>query len=245
MFKWLFFFLPIFLNVSSAQAEKTYVAVAANFAKPMVKLKQAFSQTTGHQVLVSIGSTGQLYAQIIHGAPYEVFLAADTKRPQQLIKEQYAHGTVIIYALGQLVLWSKDASLIDEKGHILHTQQFKHLAIANPKTAPYGLAAQQVLEKLDLWEGLQSRIVQGNNIGQAYQFIATNSAQLGFIAYSQYLTEKQGSYWLIPSTLYTPIQQGAVLLKRDSPVAEAFCQFLQTSPAREIIKVSGYIIPEL
>lgn len=237
--------LYLFMLVATmVQAKEIHVAVAANFAKPMERLKQTFTHATGHHIIVSMGSTGQLYAQIINGAPFEIFLAADTTHPQQLIKEQVAEGFTI-YAIGQLVLWSKDPTLVDIEGQVLRTDKFKQLAIANPKMAPYGLAARQVLEKLTLWETLQPKIVQGNNVGQTYQFIAIGNAELGFIARAQYqATAKtdQGSHWFVPTSLHTPIQQGAVLLKpgENNSAAKAFMQFLKTPSTRKIIETFGY-----
>lgn len=242
--------LGVGINIAGVSAEELHVAVAANFIKPIKSIKSLFEKESGHHVIVSTGSTGQLYAQIKNGAPSEVFLAADRKRPKQLINEGLAvNGSLFTYAVGQLVLWSSQADRVDQTGQVLNHDKFKHLAIANPQTAPYGAAAKQVLEKRGLWESLQNKIVQGNNITQTYQLIATGNAELGFIALSQYkaIVEKSsGSHWLVDQTLYDPIQQGAVLLKEgeNQLAAQAFIEFLQSPPARRIIEEFGYVVPK-
>jgi molybdate transport system substrate-binding protein len=241
---WLAFILT--LPITTASAGELHIAVAANFTKPIKQLEQIFEEQYAHSLTISLGSTGQLYAQIQHGAPYEVFLAADTKRPQLLIDKGMAiNESFFIYAVGQLVLWSTQADLIDRDAQILKSGNFQHIAIANPKAAPYGAAAQQVLQKQGVWESLQTKIVQGNNITQTYQFVATGNAELGFIALSQYrVTEEKlkGSHWQVPQTLYDPIEQGAVLLKKGAtnPIAQAFLDFLQSPAAVKVIKDFGY-----
>lgn len=241
--------LGLTMNLTPVSAEELYIAVAANFTKPIKPIKSLFEKESGHQVIISSGSTGQLYAQIKNGAPSEILLAADRKRPEKLINESIAvKGSLFTYAIGQLVLWSSQADLIDQTGQILNHDKFKHLAIANPKTAPYGTAAKQVLEKLGLWERLQDKIVQGNSITQTYQLIATGNAELGFIALSQYETtieKSRGSHWLVDQTLYDPIQQGAVLLKKSEnrPAAQTFIEWLRSPPALQIIEEFGYAVP--
>lgn len=242
--------LGVTMNMTMVSAEELYVAVAANFIKPIKSIKSFFEKESGHHVIVSTGSTGQLYAQIKNGAPSEVFLAADRKRPEQLINEGLAvKGSLFTYAVGQLVLWSSQADLVDQMGQVLNQDKFKHLAIANPQTAPYGTVAKQVLKKLGLWQRLHNKIVQGNSITQTYQLIATGNAKLGFIAFSQYkatIEKSRGSHWLVDQTLYDPIQQGAVLLKKgeNQPAAQAFIGFLRSPSVRRIIEEFGYVVPE-
>ncbi len=226
----------------SSPATEVHVAVAANFTKPLEQLKQEFEKISKHTVIVSSGSSGQLYSQIKNGAPYEVLLSADRERPEKLVTEGEAVAdSLFTYAIGKLVLWSKQAHLVDKEGKVLSIGQFQHLAMANPKTAPYGTAAEQVMKKLEVWEILQSKIVQGENITQTYQFVATGSAELGFIALSQY--PGSGSYWQIPQEWYAPIEQGAVLLKtgEKNNAAKAFLVFLQEPIARAMIKKLGYL----
>jgi len=233
------------LGLNAVYADTVHIAVAANFTQPIKTLKTRFEDTTRHQLIISLGSTGQLYAQIKNGAPYEVFLAADTKRPQLLVEEGEAVAeSLVTYAIGQLILWSPKPDFVNDT--VLKTGDFQHLAIANPKTAPYGAAAVQVLEKLGLWASLQPKIVQGENITQTYQFVVTQNAELGFVALSQYQGGKQvgGSHWLIPQAYYDPIEQGAVLLTQgtNNPAAQAFMTFLTRDEARDIIQSFGYTV---
>jgi molybdate transport system substrate-binding protein len=234
------------INTSSLLAAELHLAVAANFAKPIERINQLFEQQFGHKVTVSLGSTGQLYAQIKNGAPFEIFLSADMERPELLVKEGMAvKESLFTYAVGQLVLWSPQPDLVDAEGKVLTRSKFEHLAIANPKTAPYGAAAKQVLVKKGLWKKLQSKLVQGNDITQTYQFVATGNADLGFIALSQYkdtAENAKGSHWLVPQELYTPITQGAVLLKlgENNSAAKAFIEFLSTPAVRRLIEEFGY-----
>lgn len=238
----------ILLMISSKNyAMEIHVAVAANFAQPMEALQQLFEQSSGHQVIVTLGSTGKLYSQIKNGAPFEVLLAADMEHPLKLSQEgESVKGTIFTYAIGKLVLWSQEAHLVDSEGKILTKGQFTHLAIANPKTAPYGKAAQQVLEKLGLWPTLQDKLVQGIDINQTYQMVTTGNAQLGFIALSQYQSVSQGSHWLVPQDLYSPLLQGAVLLKKGEHNSGAmnFLEFLKTKKAIEVIEKFGYDVPQ-
>lgn len=235
-------FLLHFIQVFSAEVQ---VAVASNFTAPMEKIIQAFTAENGHKVLASYGSTGKLYTQIVNGAPFEIFLCADQIHAKKLIEEKKALGqSVFTYAIGKLVLWSPKAKVVDDKGEVLGKMNYKHISLANPKFAPYGEAAKQVLEKNNLWQKLQSKIVLGENINQAYQFVESGNAQLGFVAYSQILQEgaTRGSYWLIPQQLYSPIKQDAVLLNKgnDSNAAKEFMKFLKGQKAKNIIKTFGY-----
>ncbi len=242
--------LVLALCTASVFAGELHLAVAANFTQPLKQhLKPQFETDSGHRLIISFGGTGHLYTQIKYGAPFDLFLAADMKRPEKLVSEGLA-GSLFTYAEGQLVLWSPDADIVDSNEKVLSTGKFKHLAIAHPKMAPYGAAAKQVLEKLGLWKRLQRQrqIVRGNNVSQAYQFTATGNAQLGFIALSQYQATPEslrGSHWLVPKNLYSPIRQGAVLLKRgqNNPAAKAFIAFLQSDSARQIIEKLGYVVP--
>lgn len=232
-------------GASTAGAVEVTAAVASNFLSTFRSLTGEFEQTTGHRVLIVSGSTGKLFAQIIHGAPYEIFLSADTKRPRLLVERGLAESR-FTYALGKITLWSADPNLIGPSGEdILQKGTFRHLALANPKTAPYGLAAKTVLQNLQLWSHLKPRIVQGENISQALQFIASRNAELGFVAVAQILDPKlrlTGSRWDIPETLYDPIRQDAVLLSRgrDNPAARALIKFLQGPTARATIQRFGY-----
>lgn len=229
-------------TIQSAHAEQINVAVAANFSSAFEQIKTAFKQQTGIDVLPSYASSGKLYTQIINGAPFELFLSADVETPQKL--EQMgliASGKRFTYAVGHLVLWSPQPGLVDAKGEVLRNGDFKRLAIANPKTAPYGLAAQQALTRLGLWEGMSPKLVQGESIAQAYQFISSGNAQLGFIAASQ-LTVQTGSSWQVPESLYDPIEQQAVILKSAQANAAALklYDFLRSDQATKIITSFGY-----
>ncbi|EGV33865.1 molybdenum ABC transporter, periplasmic molybdate-binding protein [Thiorhodococcus drewsii AZ1] len=224
-----------------AQADEVKVAVAANFTAAMKEIATAFEQSTGHTALVSFGSTGKLYTQIVNGAPFEVFLAADQARPEKLVKANEASGE-FTYAVGKLVLWSADPALITDGDTVLRSDRFKKLAIANPKTAPYGAAAVEVLKALGLEDDIKSKLVQGDNIAQTYQFVATKNAELGFVALAQTVKTKGGSSWSIPEDLYTPIRQDAVLLKKgdDNPAAKVLIDYLKGPEARAVIEKYGY-----
>ena len=223
-------------------AETLRIAVASNFKTTMSKLTTQFEQQTGHKILLSFGSTGKHYAQILHGAPYDIFFAADAERPALLEKQQRAHaGSRFTYALGKLVLWSPDQNLFtDEK--VLSSNKFHKLAIANPRLAPYGVAAKQVLQSRKQWQHLQGKLVRGENIAQTYQFVQTGNAQLGFIAYSQVIDKVKGSFWLVPTSLYSPIEQQAVLLT-DNTAAKSFIHFIKSKQTLRLIQESGYDIP--
>ena len=232
------------LNV--AHADTVSVAVAANFTAPMQKIAAQFEQDTGHKAQLSFGATGKFYAQIAHGAPFGVLLAADDTTPEKIGKEGLGDGsTRFTYAIGQLVLWSKQPGYVDAEGKVLHKTDWQHIAIANPKLAPYGLAATQAMDKLGLTAKLQPRWVQGENIAQTYQFVATGNAQLGFVALSQVMVDgkiAQGSAWQVPAQLHDPIRQDAALLLpgKDSAAAAALLKYLRGDKARAIIQAYGY-----
>lgn len=227
-------------------AAEVSVAVAANFTAPMQKIAQAFEQETGHKAVLSFGSTGNLYAQIRHGAPFQILLAADATTPAKIEKEGLGlAGSRFTYAIGKLVLWSKRPGLVDDKGDILRSGTFQRLAVANPKLAPYGAAALETMTKLGVLKALQPKIVQGENIAQTYQFTATENAQLGFVALSQVMSEGkivQGSAWLVPAHLHAPIQQDALLLApgHGNPAAKALMIFLRSDRVKTLIRTYGY-----
>jgi molybdate transport system substrate-binding protein len=231
------------LLCSAARAEDVRVAVAANFATPLQALAQAFSTQTGHKIVASIGSTGKFYAQIRHGAPFDVLLSADDATPQRLEDDKLAvAGSRFTYALGRVVLWSPQAGLVEGSGEVLKGNRFRKLAIANPKLAPYGAAAQQAMTKLGVWDAVQGRLVQGENIAQTFQFVASGNAELGFVALSQLDGERKGSRWIVPAELHAPIRQDAVLL-RQGQAGRAFLEFLRSAAARERIRAFGYELP--
>jgi molybdate transport system substrate-binding protein len=226
------------------------VAVAANFLIPLKALKKQFENETSYQLSISSGSTGKLYAQIMHGAPYHIYLAADSRRPLLLEQEnKIIPGSRFIYAVGQLVLWTSQAELFDANADyetvLKDIDNFQRLSIANPKTAPYGYAARELLEQQSLWILLQDKIINGENVGQAYQFVASKNAELGLLAKSQALASSDsGILWSLPETLYSPIIQQAVLLKqaKNRIAAKAFAEFLQSPTARKIIQQQGYAV---
>lgn len=232
-----------------ARADEVLVAVAANFAAPMQKIASAFEQISGHRVILSLGGTGKLYAQIVNGAPFEVFLSADQATTQRLEQEGFAvKGSQFTYAIGKLVLWSSDPKLVDVGGTILKRGDFQRLAVANPKTAPYGAAAFSVLRQLDLLSQLQARLVQGENIGQTYQFVATGAAQLGFVALSQVMSEGSliaGSVWRVPENFYQPIRQNALLLNKgkNHKAAQELLTYLKGVNAQAVMLGYGYATP--
>ena len=230
-------------------ADTIQVAVASNFTQPMAHIAAAFQHDTGHQLLLSSGSSGKFYAQIASGAPFEVFLSADDEIPQRLEKEGLAvAGSRTTYAIGKLVLWSPRPGYVDSKGDVLRGGGFARLAIANPKTAPYGAAARELMERQGMWLALQPRLVQGESVAQAYQFVASGNAELGFVALSQVRDESgvsHGSLWLVPQALYTPIRQDAVLLNKGKgkAAAEHFLVYLRSPKAIAIIQAFGYGLP--
>ncbi|WP_211222756.1 molybdate ABC transporter substrate-binding protein [Paludibacterium yongneupense] len=238
--------LGLMLLAAPALAAEVQVAVAANFAGPMQKIAAEFAHDTGHKALVSIGATGAFYAQIRNGAPFQVFLSADDETPAKLENEgRTVKGSRFTYAIGKLVLWSAKPGFVDGNGEVLKQGHFNHLAIANPKTAPYGTAAVEAMKKLGLYSGLEAKLVQGENIAQTQQFVASGNAELGFVALSQVWKDGRvvsGSAWPVPATLYTPIRQDAVLLAsgRDDPAAHALLDYLKGDKARAIIRSYGY-----
>ena len=227
-------------------AGEVSVAVASNFTAPMKVIAQAFERDTGPKAILSFGATGQFYAQIKNGAPFTVLLAADDETPARLEREGVAVlGTRFTYATGKVVLWSKKADLVDAKGEILKTGKFDKLALANPKLAPYGAAAMQILEKMNLTKQLGPKLVEASNIGQTFQFVSSGNAALGFVALSQVFENgklKEGSGWVVPSNLYSPIKQDAVLLTsgKANVAAQALLQYLRSDKAKAIIVSFGY-----
>ncbi len=251
------------MNAGVANTAEVTVAVAANFTATAKRIAAAFAAGSEHVAVLSFGSTGKLYAQIAHGAPYDVFLAADQARPQKAIDEGLAVAdSRYTYASGKLVLYSTDAALVDDEGNVLHSTRFARLAIANPDTAPYGSAAIEVLQALGVHDKVADRLVRGDNIAQTLQFVmtknaravygeninqtlqfvATKNAQLGFVALAQIIETRGGSRWIVPEGLYTPVRQDAVLLARgaSNPAARAFMEFLKSETARDIIRAFGY-----
>jgi molybdate transport system substrate-binding protein len=226
-----------------AHALEVSVAVAANFTEPAKEIAAAFQKATGNTAALSFGPSGGFYAQISHGAPFEVFLSADDERPKKAEAEGFAvPGTRFTYAVGRLVLYSKSPGLVDDKGAVLASDRFQKLAIADPGAAPYGEAAIETLTRLGLYDRLKPKIVQGSSIAQAYEFTATGAAELGFVAQSQVIRTPGGSRWLVPENLHAPIVQDAVLLKPGAgdPAAKAFLAFLKSPAAIQIIKRYGY-----
>lgn len=226
-----------------AAAAETQVAVAANFTEPAKEIAAGFEKATGHKAVLAFGASGAFYTQISHGAPFEVFLSADAERPARVEKEGLAvAGARFTYAIGQLILYSATPGLVDGKGAVLKAGRFDKIAIADPATAPYGVAAVETLRKLGIYERLKPKIVTGSSIAQAYQFTATGAAQLGFVALGQVIAISGGSRWLVPSKLHTPIDQQAVLLRtgEKNPAAVAFIKYLKSRPALAIIKRYGY-----
>ena len=238
---------------ATAKAEEVTVAVAANFAAPMQKIAQAFEQDTGHKALLAFGATGKFYAQIKNGAPFAVLLSADDETPARLEKEGVAiAGTRFTYAIGRLALWSKNPLLVDDKGQVLLSNatdknSFKKIAIADPKLAPYGAAAIEVLDRMGALDKVRPKLVQGDSIGQAFQFVMTENAELGFVALSQISIDAritQGSAWVVPQNLYTPLKQDAVLLPvgKNNAAALALMKYMRTDRAQAIIRAYGYTL---
>ena len=234
------------LVASPVWAGEVQVAVAANFAGTLKNLAADFTARTGHKVVPISGATGKFYAQIRNGAPFEVFLSADDETPAKLEKEGLAvAGSRFTYAVGQLVLWSAKPDGVDRQGAVLRQGQFAHLAMANPKLAPYGQAAEETLRALGVYPALQSKIVMGENITQAYQYVYTGNAELGLVAKSQVYEAgklRSGSAWEVPASLHSPIRQDAVLLEkgRNNPAAHALLQYLRSEPAKSLIGHAGY-----
>jgi molybdate transport system substrate-binding protein len=230
-----------------AHADEISVAVAANFTAPMKLIAAEFEKESGHKVVASYGSTGKFYAQIKNGAPFEILLAADDETPAKLVKENAAvSGSPFTYAMGKLVLWSTKPGYVDGSGAVLKKGDFAHLSLPDPKLAPYGAAGVETLKALGVYDAIAPRIVTAENITQAYQFISSGNAELGFVALSQVLKDgrTEGSSWLVPANLYTPIRQDAVVLEpgKGKPAAEALMKFLKGDKARAIIKSFGYAL---
>ncbi len=231
-----------------ASAEDIHIAVAANFTAPMKTIAENFERSTGNKLALSFGATGQFYAQIKQGAPYDILLAADAATPARMEQEGLAvAGSRFTYASGKLVLWSSNPAEVDNAGAILKIGKFAHIALANPKLAPYGAAAVEVLTHLGLMQTLAPKFVMGEDISQTFQFVSTGNAELGFVALSQVYKQgsiSSGSGWIVPAALYTPIRQDAVLLNRarSNPVAQALLKYLESEPAKAVIRDYGYAL---
>lgn len=238
----------LMLMAGALHAAEAQVAVAANFAEPIKAIAAVLEKTTGHTLKITVGATGRLFAQIKNGAPFDVLLSADTRAPEQLEADGLAQpGSRFTYASGKLVLWSADTARVDAQGAVLKTGGFRKLAIANPKTAPYGAASIEVIDKLGLSAALSPKLVQGESIGQTYNFAFTGNAEVAFVAMSQVLDGgrlKSGSMWVVPQHLYTPIRQDAVLMKTASgnEAALALMKLLQSPNIKTLIRSYGYDI---
>lgn len=229
-----------------ARAAEVQVAVAANVLAPMQRIAADFQRASGHRAVLTPGSTGKFHAQLRHGAPFDVLLAADQATPRALEAEGHAvPGSRATYATGRLVLWSRKPGVVDERGDVLKAGAFTRLAVADPKLAPYGAAAMQVLDQLALRAALAPKLVYGDSIAQAQQFVATGNADIGFIARSQVWRDgvlSEGSAWLVPATLHAPIRQDLVILKRgrDNPAAAALAAFMRSDEALGVLRAFGY-----
>lgn len=245
----LLFFLWSFLLGAApggAAADEVLVAVAANFTEPMQQIAADFEKDTGHKAKLAFGATGKFYAQIKNGAPFEILLAADDRTPARLVAEGAAQAdSRMTYAIGKLVLWSPKPGLVADQGAVLHDARLAHVAYCDPLLAPYGAAAVEAMKALGVFEALQSKLVQAENISQAYQFVASGNAAVGFVALSQVYKNgkiREGSAWILPATLYSPIRQDAVLLEKGKgrPAALALLQYLQSAKAKDVIRSFGY-----
>ena len=252
----LIFLLFAMCFTTSSRADDITLAVAANFISAAKQLAADFEAQSDHQITIAVGSTGAHYAQIRHGAPFDIFFAADAATPKRLeYEKRIIPNSRFTYAQGQLVLWNPKAAQVEETSNVptevliqkaLTETSFSHLAIANPRLAPYGLAAQQTLMNLGLLDALQTKIVRGENVGQSYQFIHSGAATLGFVSLSQIIGQGQrsrGAYWLVPQKLYTPIEQQAVLLT-DNKAAREFLVFVRSDAGKKIIEASGYSVAD-
>jgi molybdate transport system substrate-binding protein len=232
----------------SVPADEVQVAVAANFSAPMQKIAREFAKDTGHVAQLAFGATGKFYAQIKSGAPFEILLAADAETPAKLVSEGAAQGdSRFTYAVGKLVLWSSKPGFVDDAGEVLRKGAFQHIAIANPKTAPYGAAALQVLKELKLVAVLAPKLVTGESIAQTHQFVASGNAELGFVALSQVMSDGKvgsGSAWIVSPELYSPIEQAAVILTpgKGKAAAAALMAYLKAEKAKAIIESFGYTL---
>lgn len=241
------FFLTPPVRAEQAKSSALYVAVAANFAPVFEQISAEFKTQHGIELVPSYASTGKLYAQIINGAPFALFLSADTATPQKLEKDAYTvPDKRFTYAVGHLVLWSAQPRQVDAKGEVLASDSFDRLAIANPTTAPYGLAAQQVLMRLGQWQRLQPKLIQAESIAQVHQFVSSGNVPMGFIAASQ-VPAHSGSFWRVPAELHDPIEQQVVILKSAQHNADAFklYDFLRSEKAARIISAFGYSVPDM
>lgn len=242
--------ISLFCLPLMAQAAGVSIAVAANFSAPIKVIARDFEQQSGHKVTVAFGATGQFYAQIRNGAPFAILLAADDETPARIEKEGLGlAGTRFTYAIGRLVLWSKKPGLVDEQGNILKSGSFDKIAIANPKLAPYGAATREVLDKLGLTLAITPKIVEGASISQAFQFVSSENAPLGFIALSQVFVDgkiKAGSGWIVPAHMHSAIRQDAIMLNsgKGNPAADAFMNHLRSDRARSVIRSYGYELPD-
>ena len=240
-----------FFFLNEAIADEIKIAVASNFYPTMKELVTHFesitpnSDTTNNIVLIS-GSSGKHYAQILNGAPFDLFFSADKLRPNMLEKEEvFNNQSRFTYALGKLALWSPFNEYVDSDGQVLYNDDFRFLAIANPKIAPYGIASKETLISMNLWQDMEEKLVRGDNIAQTFQFAKSGNAKLGFVSYSQILSlnsSSEGSYWLVPQVMYQPIEQQAILLK-DSSLGKDFLSFIKSDEALDIIKRNGYDLP--
>ncbi|MGX4769200.1 molybdate ABC transporter substrate-binding protein [Bradyrhizobium guangdongense] len=234
----------LLLPLGEAQAAQTNIAVAANFTDAAKEIAAAFKQKTGHEAVLSFGASGQFYTQITQGAPFQVFLSADDSRPKKLVEDGLAIAdSRFTYAIGKLVLWSKSPGIVTGE-ETLKNASFAKLSICNPAAAPYGLAAVETMKSLNLYDSLRPKLVEGATITQAYQFVETGNAELGFVALSQLTGSEAGSRWVVPQRLYNPIRQDAVLLKTGAgnDAAGAFIAFLRGPEARAIIEKYGYVL---
>jgi len=231
-----------------AMAAEVHVAVAANFAAPMKQIVAEFEKETGHKVVLSFGASGKFYAQIKNGAPFKILLSADDEKPIQLVKDGLAVAdSRFTYAIGTLVLWSAKPGFVDGKGEVLNKGSFNKIAIANPKLAPYGTAAIELLTKRGLLAAITPKFVQGENISQTFQFVSTGNAELGFIALSQVMNDgaiTNGSAWIVPGSMHSPIRQDAVLLTtgKDNAAAKALLTYLKSERVKKSIRLYGYQI---
>jgi molybdate transport system substrate-binding protein len=240
------FALLVALSSTAVLAEEVQVAVAANFAAPMKQIAADFEKATGHKAVLAFGATGKFYAQIRNGAPFEILLSADDETPSKLAGEGAAiAASQFTYAKGKLVLWSAKPAIVDAQGEVLKRGGFDHLALANPRLAPYGAAAFEAMKELGVHDGLAGKFVTAENIGQTYQFVKSGNALLGFVALSQVSKDNritEGSAWVVPANLYQPIKQDAIVLNagKGKPAPEALMKFLQGDKAKAVIRSYGY-----